>query len=101
MAKPLARHSSGPLPPSRRIRHPAPVFLRVAGGHELEYETFPFSVDHHAPSAAAGNLEKFLPAGNAEIPDRVESIPFESLTDLFDRHVGPGIEVDDLADASF
>jgi hypothetical protein len=29
-------------------------------------------------SAATGSLKKFLPAGDAEIPDRVESIPFES-----------------------
>src|SRR6516162_1073785 len=53
------------------------------------------------PSAATGNFKKLLPAGDAEILDRVESIPFESHADLFHRHVRLGVEVDDLATARF
>ena len=54
-----------------------------------------------APSAAAGNLKELLPASDAEIPDRVESIPFEGDADLFDRHVRLGVEVNELASARF
>src|SRR5690242_1825770 len=63
--------------------------------------TFPFSVDRPAPSAAGRNLEKFLPAGDTEILDWVKSIAFEGQADLFDRHVGLRVEVDDLADTGF
>ena len=52
-------------------------------------------------SAATGNFKKLLPAGDAEIPDRVESIPFESEADLFDRQVRLGVEVNELATARF
>src|SRR5271157_5070482 len=54
-----------------------------------------------SPSAATGDFKKLLPAGDAEIPDRVESIPFESDADLFDRHVRRGVELNELATARF
>ena len=52
-------------------------------------------------SAVTGNLKKFLSASDAEIPDRVESIPFEGDADLFERHVRLGVEVNELASARF
>ena len=52
-------------------------------------------------SAATGDFKKLLPAGDAEIPHRVESIPFESDADLFDRHVRLGVELNELATARF
>src|SRR5271157_957938 len=53
------------------------------------------------PSAATGDFKKLLLAGDAEIPHRVESIPFESDADLFDRHVRLGVELNELATARF
>ena len=56
---------------------------------------------HASISSRAGNLEKLHPAGDAEIPDRVEPIPLEGQADLFDRHVRLRVEVDDLPDTGF
>ena len=52
-------------------------------------------------SAATGDFEKLLPADDAEIPHRVESIPFDSDADLFDRHVRLAVELNELATARF
>jgi hypothetical protein len=46
-------------------------------------------------------LKKLMPTDDAEVPDGVESIAFESDTDLFDGHVRLGINVNDLATARF
>jgi hypothetical protein len=52
-------------------------------------------------SALARNLEKFLPAADAEILDWIESITLEGLSDLFDRQVMLRLEIQDSANAAF
>ncbi len=52
-------------------------------------------------SGAAGDVEWFLAAGDAEIADGVESVAFEGKADLFNRQIWLRIQVDDLAETGF
>lgn len=98
------RGATREVPPWGRRRRPggAPRAIQVKqqSMHPKVPFLFLFSVGHPAPSAA-GDLKKLLPAGDAEIPDRVEPISLEGQADLFDRQVRLRIEVDDLADTDF